>query len=143
MSNIVHTFFFFLLQKTQLPAQLPFLQQLPQQPLSTTPPPLKNLHQQAPSSPLLPSSLALPTVIWLEPGPVSLVASIRKTWSFQDTMKTSRKRRSRLWKQPCFVRFKTLGLETLCGVNKPNIRRSKYACVVDAHESARKRTGKD
>ena len=40
--------------------------------------------------------------------------------------------------QPCHARFKTLGTEKRYGENKPNTRKSKRACIVEAHESTTK-----
>ena len=42
----------------------------------------------------------------------------------------------------CLARFKNLGHGETCGENKSNTRRSKYACIVEAHRSTRKRIGK-
>ena len=59
---------------------------------------------------------------------------------FKDRMRNRRaKSWRRLWIQPCCVRFKTWSTERPVAQTNPNTRRSKYACLVEAHESTRKR----
>ena len=67
----------------------------------------------------------------------------RSEWrEFKGTMENSR---NKLWlsiesAMPCKVQ--NLGHGEICGENKSNTRRSKYACIVEAHASTRKHIGK-
>ena len=53
--------------------------------------------------------------------------------------KTNEQRWNCFWKQPRLARSHNLGHGEAYGENKPNTRKSKRACIVEAHESTTKR----
>ena len=61
---------------------------------------------------------------------------------FKDTMKNARKKLEIPIDSDMPCKVENLGHGKTCGENKPNTRRSKYAYIVEAHESTRKRIRK-
>ena len=61
---------------------------------------------------------------------------------FKDTMKNVGKKLESSMDAAMPCKVENLGHGDTCGENKPNTRRSKYECTVEAHKSTRTRIGK-